>query len=392
MDPYGMQMPASSSCGKKLEQKSKPFWELKEEMAARPHEIDETAQGGDGSSKVGAVAQDALEDALEATRVAQLAEVTAEIEKSGVLDGLPSVERQSIIQKLQAEMDEADDDDNEFLDELKMQLQAKHKLKVEDLAPPACKEGGNQWQSLKVEDLAPSSAPPSAPPVSQKSTRRFSVVVPAKLQAGATMKTLLDGRVIRLIVPRTLRADRMIVVDETGQVIGNASSASAAPTAPTTPAAPAAPAAPTAVRAAARAATGYTPESPATRRKQMRAPGAARHSQMRWLEKRLEQVELEVWKDALLDNPESFDALLEEAYGEQLGWSEMSGTDMSDTEGIQSGGTSQRRRRRLDDLDGSDSEAELEAMLAAAMLRKHGGGIARSRPSPTGLRGPGARI
>jgi hypothetical protein len=33
---------------------------------------------------------------------------------------------------------------------------------------------------------------------------------------------------------------------------------------------------------------------------------------------------------------------------------------MSDTEGIQSGGTSQRSRRHLDDLDGSDSEAELE--------------------------------
>jgi hypothetical protein len=358
MEPYGMQMPTSSSCGKRLQQKSKPFWELKEEEAAE---------------KVGAVAQ----DALEASRVAQLAEVTAEIEKSGVLDGLTSVERQSIIQKLHAEMDEADDDDDEFLDELKMQLQAKHKS--------------------KAEDLAPSSAPPEA----QKSTRRFSVVVPAKLQAGATMKTLLDGRVIRLIVPRTLRADRMIVVDETGQVIGNASAASAAPIAPiapaatTTPAAPA-PAAPTAtptaVRAAARAATGYTPESPATRRKQMRAPGAARHSQMRWLEKRLEQVELEVWKDALLDNPESFDALLEEAYGEQLGWSDMSGTDMSDTEGIQSGGTSQRSRRHLDDLDGSDSEAELEAMLAAAMARKYGGGIARSRSSTRGIRGPDVLI
>jgi hypothetical protein len=359
MEPYGMQMPTPSSCGKRLQQKSKPFWELKEEEAAE---------------KVGAVAQ----DALEASQVAQLAEVTAEIEKSGVLDGLTSVERQSIIQKLYAEMDEADDDDDEFLDELKMQLQAKHKS--------------------KAEDLAPSSAPPEA----QKSTRRFSVVVPAKLQAGATMKTLLDGRVIRLIVPRTLRADRMIVVDEAGQVIGNASPASAAPIAPiapaatTTPAAPAAPAAPTAtptaVRAAARAATGYTPESPATRRKQMRAPGAARHSQMRWLEKRLEQVELEVWKDALLDNPESFDALLEEAYGEQLGWSDMSGTDMSDTEGIQSGGTSQRSRRHLDDLDGSDSEAELEAMLAAAMARKYGGGIARSRSSTRGIRGPDVLI
>jgi hypothetical protein len=165
------------------------------------------------------------------------------------------------------------------------------------------------------------------------------------------------------------------------------------PGARTTRPAPAAPTAtPTAVRAAARAATGYTPESPATRRKQMRAPGAARHSQMRWLEKRLEQVELEVWKDALLDNPESFDALLEEAYGEQLGWSDMSGTDMSDTEGIQSGGTSQRSRRHLDDLDGSDSEAELEAMLAAAMARKYGGGIARSRSSTRGIRGPDVLI
>ena len=64
---------------------------------------------------------------------------------------------------------------------------------------------------------------------SQKSTRRFSVVVPARLRAGATTKTLLDGRVVKLIVPMTLSASRMIIVDETGQVICNPSAASAVP-------------------------------------------------------------------------------------------------------------------------------------------------------------------
>jgi len=64
---------------------------------------------------------------------------------------------------------------------------------------------------------------------SQNSTRRFSVVVPARLRAGATMKTLLDGRVVKLIVPMTLSASRMIIVDETGQVICNPSAASAVP-------------------------------------------------------------------------------------------------------------------------------------------------------------------